>query len=43
MIESYNMILMAQFKGYYDSENVKSKEFADKVKFVDEKIKEVTD
>lgn len=42
MIESYNMILMAQFRGYFDSENAKSKEFSDKVKFVDEKIKEVT-
>jgi len=42
MVESYNMILMAQFKGYFNSENVKSKEFSDKVHFVDDKIKEVT-
>ena len=42
MVESYNMILMAQFKGYFNSENVKSKEFSDKVHFVDTKIKEVT-
>jgi len=33
---------MAQFKGYYNSENAKSKEFAEKVKFIDLKIKEVT-
>ena len=42
MIESYNMVLMAQFKGYYNSENAKSKEFSEKVKFVDQKIKVVT-
>lgn len=42
MIESYNLVIMAQFKGYYNSENAKSKEFAEKVKFIDLKIKEVT-
>ena len=41
MVESYNMILMAQFRGYYESENSKTKEFSDKVKFVDKKIKDV--
>lgn len=42
MIESYNLILMAQFRGYFDSENAESKEFREKVKFVDEKIKAVS-
>ena len=42
MVESYNMLMLAQFKGYYNSENAKSKEFSDKVNFVDLKIKEVT-
>ena len=41
MIESYNLILMAQFRGYFESENAESKEFREKVKFVDEKIKAV--
>ena len=40
MVESYNLILMAQFRGYFNSENAKTKEFADKVKFVDMRIKE---
>ena len=42
LVESYNMLMLAQFKGYHNSENAKSKEFAEKVKFVDLKIKEVT-
>ena len=42
MIESYNLIIMAQFKGYFNSENAKSKEFSQKVTFVDKKIEEVT-
>ena len=41
MVESYNMILMSQFRGYFESENSKTKEFSDKVKFVDKKIKDV--
>lgn len=41
MIESYNMIIMAQFKGYFKSENIKSKEFAEKVTLLDQKIKDV--
>ena len=36
------MILMAQYKGYFQSENQKSKEFSDKVYFVNQRIKEVT-
>ena len=36
------MLMLAQFKGYHNSENAKTKEFAEKVKFVDLKIKEVT-
>ena len=42
MVESYNLIIMAQFKGYHNSENAKTKEFTEKVKFVDHKIEEVT-
>ena len=42
MIESYNMLMLAQFKGYHNAENAKSKEFSEKVNFVDLKIKEVT-
>lgn len=42
MVESYNMLLIAQFQGYFHSENLKSKEFSEKVHFVDLKIKEVT-
>ena len=41
MVESYNMLLMAQFRGYHNTENAKSKEFGDKIKFVDERIKDV--
>ena len=41
MVESYNMLMIAQFKGYHSAENSKSKEFSEKVKFVDLKIKEV--
>ena len=41
MIESYNLIIMSQFRGYYNSENAKTKEFSDKVKLLDEKIAEV--
>ena len=41
MVESYNLILMAQFRGYFESENAESKEFREKIKFVDEKIKAV--
>ena len=41
MVESYNMLLMAQFKGYFKSENAKSREFGEKIKFVDQRIKEV--
>jgi len=41
MVESYNMLLMAQFRGYYKSENAKSKEFGEKIRFVDQRIKEV--
>ena len=41
MVESYNMIVMAQFEGYYNSENAKSKEYTEKLKFVDAKIKEI--
>lgn len=41
MVESYNMLLMAQFKGYFKSENAKSREFGDKIRFVDQRIKEV--
>lgn len=41
MVESYNMLLMAQFRGYHNSENAKSKEFGEKIKFVDQRIKEV--
>ena len=36
------MIIMAQFKGYFNSENAKTKEFTEKVRFVDHKIEEVT-
>ena len=32
---------MSQFRGYYNSENAKTKEFSDKVKLLDEKIAEV--
>ena len=42
MVESYNLILMAQFRGYFDSENAESKEFREKVRFVDQKIKAVS-
>lgn len=42
LVESYNMLMLAQFKGYFHQENAKSKEFTEKVKFVDLKIKEVT-
>ena len=41
MIESYNLIIMQQFKNYFNSENAKSREFSEKIKYVDEKIKEV--
>ena len=41
MVESYNMLLMAQFRGYHNSENAKSKEFGEKIKFVDQRIKDV--
>ena len=42
MVESYNLLLLSQYKGYYDSENAKTKEYADKVHFLDVKIAEVT-
>lgn len=42
MVESYNLLLLAQFEGYHKSENKKSKEYSKKVKFVDMKIEEVT-
>ena len=42
MVESYNLIIMAQFRGYHNSENAKTKEFSDKIKIVDQRIKEVT-
>ena len=35
------MILLSQFKGYYRTENAKSKEYGEKIKFVDQRIKEV--
>lgn len=35
MIESYNLIILAQFKGYFNTENDKTKEFTDKLNFVD--------
>ena len=41
LVESYNMLMLAQFKGYHNADNAKSKEFSEKVKFVDLKIKEV--
>ena len=41
MIESYNLIIMSQYRGYFNSENTKTKEFSDKVKLLDEKIEEV--
>ena len=41
MVESYNMLMIAQYKNYHYAENVKSKEFSEKVKFVDLKIMEV--
>ena len=40
MVEAYNLILLAQFRGYYNSENAKTREFAEKVNFVDQRIKE---
>ena len=42
MIESYNLIIMSQFRNYHTTENVKTREFTDKVHHVDGRIKEVT-
>ena len=41
MVESYNLIIMQQFRNYYESENAKTREFTDKVQHVDNKIREV--
>ena len=41
MVESYNLIVLAQFKGYFNSDNAKSKEYSEKIRFVDERIREV--
>ena len=41
MIESYNLIIMSQFKNYYNNENLKTREFTDKVQLVDVRIKDV--
>jgi len=41
MVESYNMLLLAQFKGYHGTENAKSKEYGEKIRFVDQRINDV--
>ena len=41
MVEAFNLILLAQFKGYFKHENAKSREFSEKVQFVDQRIREV--
>lgn len=35
MVESYNLVIMAQYRNYYTSENVKTREYSDKVQYVD--------
>ena len=42
MTESYNLIVMAQYRGYFNSENAKTREYDEKIKYVDERIREVT-
>ena len=32
MVESYNMLILAQFKGYFQTENIKQKEFEDRAR-----------
>lgn len=41
MIESYNLILLAQFKNYQKTENAKSKEYSEKIFHVDTQIRDL--
>ena len=42
MVESYNLIIMQQFRSYFPSENAKTREFTEKVQHVDNRIREVS-
>ena len=42
MVESYNLIIMQQFRSYFHSENAKTREFTEKVQHVDDRIREVS-
>ena len=41
MVESYNMLILAQFKGYFQTENIKQKEFEDRARELEQKVADV--
>ena len=41
MVESYNLLILMQFQGFYNLENAKFKEYTIKSKELDQKIEEI--
>ena len=41
MVESYNMLILAQFKGYSQTENIKQKEFEERARELEQKVADV--
>ena len=41
LVESYNLIFLSQFRGYFNQENATKKEYMTKIEYVDTRIKEV--
>ena len=41
MVESYNILLLMQFEGFYTEENQLKREYSEKVRELDDRLKEI--